>query len=236
MMPGAPCIQVKVVSTLTAVRDAAAMNTGRWLMNETSIATRIKLAPRGEVCSSELTWDPWAYDSRPDETRAPLYGPGASQWDTIPASAPVQAEIPESYRRMPDDELARRIAAAKARLASRLVILGHHYQRDEIIRWADFRGDSFKLSQQAAARADAKYIVFCGVHFMAESADVLTNDDQTVILPNLSAGCSMADMANIRQVENAWCDITGVVDEETLVPITYVNSAANLKAFVGFHG
>jgi quinolinate synthase len=147
-----------------------------------------------------------------------------------------QKPLPVEYTRLDAEETARRIGEAKAKLGSDLLILGHHYQRDEIIRWADYRGDSFKLSQLAAQRADAKYIVFCGVHFMAESADVLTKEDQVVILPNLAAGCSMADMANIRQVENAWCDITEVVEEESLVPITYVNSAANLKAFVGFHG
>jgi quinolinate synthase len=147
-----------------------------------------------------------------------------------------QKPLPVEYTRLTPEETAARVGVAKQQLGDSLVILGHHYQRDEIIRWADYRGDSFKLSQIAAQRKDAKYIVFCGVHFMAESADVLTSDEQTVILPNLSAGCSMADMANIRQVEDAWCHITGVVDEESLVPITYVNSAANLKAFVGQHG
>jgi quinolinate synthase len=147
-----------------------------------------------------------------------------------------QQPLPVEYTRLDADETAARIARAKTALAGDLIILGHHYQRDEIIRWADYRGDSFKLSQLASQRKDAKYIVFCGVHFMAESADVLTGDDQIVILPNLAAGCSMADMANIRQVEAAWCDITGAVEEQTLVPITYVNSAANIKAFVGFHG
>lgn len=147
-----------------------------------------------------------------------------------------QKPLPVEYTRLDAEETAARIERAKAALGNDLVILGHHYQRDEIIQWADYRGDSFKLSQIAAQRQDAKYIVFCGVHFMAESADVLTSEEQIVILPNLSAGCSMADMANIRQVEDAWCDITGVVDEQELVPITYVNSAANLKAFVGLHG
>ena len=147
-----------------------------------------------------------------------------------------QQPLPFEYTRLDAEETASRIGRARAALADDLLILGHHYQRDEIIRWADVRGDSLKLSQIAAQQKAKKYIVFCGVHFMAESADVLTGDDQIVILPNLSAGCSMADMANIRQVEDAWCDITGVIDEDTIVPITYVNSAANLKAFVGFHG
>jgi len=146
-----------------------------------------------------------------------------------------QQPLPVEYTRLDPEETAARIGRAKAALGSDLVILGHHYQRDEIIRWADYRGDSLKLSRLAEQRKDAKYIVFCGVHFMAESADILTDEDQIVILPNLSAGCSMADMANIRQVQDAWCDLTDVLDEQSLVPITYVNSAANLKAFVGFH-
>lgn len=147
-----------------------------------------------------------------------------------------QRPLPIEYTRLDAEETAARIGRAKNALGRELIILGHHYQRDEIIRWADYRGDSFKLSQTAAQRKDARYIVFCGVHFMAESADILTDEDQIVILPNLSAGCSMADMANIRQVEEAWCDITSVLPEESVIPITYVNSAANLKAFVGFHG
>src|SRR5437667_2234262 len=147
-----------------------------------------------------------------------------------------QAPLPVEITRLDAEETAARIGVARSALGERLIILGHHYQREEIIRWADYRGDSLKLSQLAAQHTEVPYIVFCGVHFMAESADVLTNEDQVVILPNLAAGCSMADMANIRQVEDAWCDITGAVDITTLVPITYVNSAANLKAFVGFHG
>ena len=169
-----------------------------------SIDAKVKAAPTAELCSSELQWDPWAYDAKPDASRPPVYGAGASQWDTIPPSAPVQTEIPERYRSMSGEEIVRRLAAAKARLGSRLVILGHHYQRDEIIRWADFRGDSFKLSQQAASRREADYIVFCGVHFMAESADILAADHQRVILPNLAAGCSMADMADEAQVLSCW--------------------------------
>jgi quinolinate synthase len=198
-----------------------------------SIEAQIKTAPSRNLCSTELTWDPWAYDARPDGP--PVYGAGASQWDAIPASAPVQAEIPGRYRSMPAEELAGRIAAAKTTLGARLVILGHHYQRDEIIRWADFRGDSFKLSQQAAARRDADYIVFCGVHFMAESADILAGDHQRVILPNLAAGCSMADMADEAQVLSCWTQLRAALGDG-IVPVTYMNSSAALKAFCGEHG
>ncbi len=125
-------------------------------------------------------------------------------------------------------------------LGSRLVILGHHYQRDEIIEHADYKGDSFKLAKDANKHPEAEFIVFCGVHFMAESADILTPDHQKVILPNLAAGCSMADMANLFQVKNCWRDLERVMHEArtatTIVPVTYINSAANLKAFVGEKG
>ena len=117
------------------------------------------------------------------------------------------------------------------------MILGHHYQRDEIIRHADFRGDSYKLAKDAASRPEADFIVFCGVHFMAESADILTPDRQRVILPNLAAGCSMADMANLFQVRNCWRELESTLGVDTqVVPVTYINSAANLKAFVGERG
>src|SRR5215510_14942242 len=134
-----------------------------------------------------------------------------------------------------------RIRHAKAALGAELVILGHHYQRDEIIGYADFRGDSFKLSQQAAARTDARFIVFCGVHFMAESADVLAQTHQQVILPNMSAGCSMADMAATDDVLDAWDALTDVYAPGTgermpILPVTYMNSAAALKAFCGEFG
>jgi quinolinate synthase len=148
----------------------------------------------------------------------------------------LQTPLPDDYRDASDDELAGRIAAAKAELGDRLFILGHHYQRDEIIRWADARGDSYKLSVLAQQRPQADYIVFCGVHFMAESADVLTSDEQTVILPDLNAGCSMADMADLEDVEEAWESLAEVTDIERVVPITYMNSSAALKAFVGRHG
>ncbi|MHB1137633.1 MAG: quinolinate synthase NadA [Microthrixaceae bacterium] len=148
----------------------------------------------------------------------------------------IQSPLPEQYAEASEDELAERIGAAKAALGDRLFILGHHYQRDEVMRWADARGDSYRLSVLAQERPQADYIVFCGVHFMAEAADILTGDHQQVVLPDLNAGCSMADMADIDAVEEAWESISAVTDIERVVPITYMNSAANLKAFVGRHG
>jgi quinolinate synthase len=148
----------------------------------------------------------------------------------------LQIPLTERYTAAAADDLASRIAAAKDALGDRLFILGHHYQRDEIIRWADARGDSYRLSVLAQQRPQAEYIVFCGVHFMAESADILTADHQAVILPDLNAGCSMADMADIDEVEEAWETLSGVVDIDRVVPITYMNSSAALKAFVGRNG
>ena len=144
--------------------------------------------------------------------------------------------LPDAYLGLPDDEMRSRIAAARKVLGQRLLILGHHYQRDEVIEFADHTGDSFKLSRQAAAQRDAEYIVFCGVHFMAESADVLSGQDQQVILPDLAAGCSMADMAALSQIEDAWDQLGEVLDCQEITPVTYINSAASLKAFVGRHG
>ncbi len=147
-----------------------------------------------------------------------------------------QQSLSSEYTDLSLEETGERIASLKQSLGDKIIILGHHYQRDEIIQWADYRGDSFLLSRIAAQHGEAPFIVFCGVHFMAESADILTNDNQAVILPNLSAGCSMADMASIRQVERCWKDLVSVLPEDQIVPITYVNSAATLKAFVGAHG
>jgi quinolinate synthase len=148
----------------------------------------------------------------------------------------IAASMPQQYRDASPVELAQRIAEAKAQLGDRLLILGHHYQMDEVMDFADARGDSFGLSRIAADRRDADLIVFCGVHFMAESADILTGPEQQVVLPDLSAGCSMADMADIDQVEAAWSDLAAVVDIERVMPITYMNSTAAIKAFVGRHG
>jgi quinolinate synthase len=144
--------------------------------------------------------------------------------------------MPQAYREASAEELALRIGAAKAALGDRLLVLGHHYQMDEVMEFADARGDSFGLSRIAAERRDAELIVFCGVHFMAESADILTSDAQRVILPDLAAGCSMADMADIAQVEAAWEQLAQATDVERIMPITYMNSTAAIKAFVGYHG
>jgi quinolinate synthase len=141
----------------------------------------------------------------------------------------------DSYLLVPDNALDDRIAAAKARLREDVVILGHHYQRDEVIKFADFRGDSLKLSFQAS-QAEGRYIVFCGVHFMAESADILRRQHQTVILPDLNAGCSMADMADIGQVEACWRELSSLLDPRKIIPVTYMNSTAAIKAFTGEHG
>jgi quinolinate synthase len=135
-----------------------------------------------------------------------------------------------------DPDLVARATAAKAALGDRVFVLGHHYQRDEVIQFADITGDSFKLAQQAAARPAAEYIVFCGVHFMAESADILTGDAQRVVLPDLAAGCSMADMAVLGQVEEAWDRLTELGLAARTVPVTYMNSSADIKGFVGRHG
>ena len=141
----------------------------------------------------------------------------------------------DSYLLVPDNALDERIAAAKTRLGRDVVILGHHYQRDEVIKFADFRGDSLKLSFQAS-QAQGRYIVFCGVHFMAESADILRRQHQTVILPDLNAGCSMADMADIGQVEACWSELSSLLDPRKIIPVTYMNSTAAIKSFTGEHG
>jgi len=143
--------------------------------------------------------------------------------------------LPENYVELSEQELDSRIARAKAALGSRVVILGHHYQRDEVVKFADYRGDSLKLSRQAASRKEAEYIVFCGVHFMAESADILRDEHQVVVLPDLNAGCSMADMANLEQVEVCWEEVSSLT-KGRVVPVTYINSTAAIKGFVGRQG
>jgi quinolinate synthase len=145
-------------------------------------------------------------------------------------------ECPGDLPSASDPDLVARAVAAKEALGERLFVLGHHYQRDEVIRFADVTGDSFKLARDAAARPAAEYIVFCGVHFMAESADILTGPDQQVILPDLAAGCSMADMARLRQVEDAWDALADAGVQDHVVPVTYMNSSADIKAFCGRNG
>ncbi|MEW2381947.1 quinolinate synthase NadA [Micromonospora sp. NPDC047707] len=145
-------------------------------------------------------------------------------------------ECPGDLPAPSDPDLVARAAAAKAKLGSKVFVLGHHYQRDEVIQFADVTGDSFKLAREAAARPEAEYIVFCGVHFMAESADILTSDAQKVVLPDLAAGCSMADMAVLSQVETAWDVLTDLGIAGRTVPVTYMNSSADIKGFVGRNG
>jgi quinolinate synthase len=145
-------------------------------------------------------------------------------------------ECPGDLPSPSDPDLVERARAARATLGERVFILGHHYQRDEVIQFADVTGDSFKLARDAAARPEAEFIVFCGVHFMAESADILTSPQQQVILPDLAAGCSMADMARLAQVEDCWDALTDAGLAEHVVPITYMNSSADIKAFCGRHG
>lgn len=174
---------------------------------------------------------------------------------TIAPISPTSAAIPpksagklplSDYKPLSNEELSARIDAGRKKLGKRLLILGHHYQQDEVIEHADLRGDSLQLSQQAAASTECRTIVFCGVHFMAETADIVANRPEklaerngqrvNVILPDLAAGCSMADMAAIRQVEDAWDQLGDVIDTQRLIPVTYINSAATLKAFCGRHG
>lgn len=187
------------------------------------------------TCDSQLTTDPWQIDTELG------YGPGASTEDTAPTTTPQQGPIPATYTQATQEELDARIIAAKEQLGSRLKILGHFYQRDEIVRYADFVGDSFMLAQAAKDHPEAEAFVFCGVHFMAETADILSTADQSVILPNLAAGCSMADMATIEQVEEAWEQLTealGVSNDAKaeIIPVTYMNSSAAIKAFCGRNG
>src|SRR5688572_10823040 len=147
-----------------------------------------------------------------------------------------QQPLPEIYTQLSDAELRLRIESARETLGPRLAILGHHYQQDAVIDFADFTGDSFELSRKAAEQTGVEYVVFCGVHFMAESADILTDESVRVILPDMGAGCSMADMANLEQTLEAWAQLKELCPDQTIVPITYMNSSAAIKAFVGEHG
>ncbi|MGF3056643.1 quinolinate synthase NadA [Microbacterium sp. YY-01] len=203
------------------------------------IIQAIQQGAEGSTCDSDLAESPWNFDSTPG------YGPGASIGDVIPTGAPRQGELPREYRDASEEELHERITAARSTLGDRLVILGHFYQRDEVVRHADYVGDSFQLAQAAKQHPDAEAIVFCGVHFMAETADLLSQPEQKVILPNLAAGCSMADMASIDQVEECWEQLEEIYGDLSapdaagkvpVVPVTYMNSSAAIKGFVGRHG
>ncbi|KQQ94491.1 quinolinate synthetase [Leifsonia sp. Leaf325] len=192
----------------------------------------------GSTCSPDLAADPWEFDAGPLS-----YGPGSSMGDVIPVGSPRQGELPAAYRTASADELDARIRAAKETLGERVVILGHFYQRDEVIAYADFVGDSFQLANAAQAKPDAEAIIFCGVHFMAETADLLSRPEQAVILPNLAAGCSMADMADIDSVQECWEQLEALYGTEPdadgrvpVIPVTYMNSSAALKGFCGEHG
>ena len=192
-----------------------------------------------ETCNTDLAAGPWNFDGRPG------YGPGSSMGDVIPVGSPRQGELPVAYREASEADLNERILAAKRALGDRVVILGHFYQREEVVVHADYVGDSFQLANAAQAHPEAEAVVFCGVHFMAETADLLSRPEQAVILPNLAAGCSMADMANIDQVEDCWEqleDVYGAMDavdadgRVPVIPVTYMNSSAAIKGFVGRHG
>ncbi|PWD50232.1 quinolinate synthase [Serinibacter arcticus] len=214
--------------------------------------TTISGTTAASTCDTDLAEPTWAFDA------LPTYGPGASVADPIPVDTTNATmrpgQLPLAYQKMSDEELHARIVAARETLGDRIVILGHYYQRDEIVAYADFVGDSFQLANAALTRPDAEAIVFCGVHFMAETADILARDEQHVILPNLAAGCSMADMADSESVEAAWEELAEVygfdasqeIDEGwfernpgvklPVIPVTYMNSSAALKAFCGRHG
>jgi len=196
-----------------------------------------------ESCDDDLAKGPWEFDLAEALAGTPGYGPGASNADTAPVETPRQGQLPQEYKDASDDELTVRIMAAKAELGDRVVILGHFYQRDEVVKFADFLGDSFQLANAAKARDAAEAIVFCGVHFMAETADMLSGAHQSVILPNLAAGCSMADMADLPSVEACWAQLEELYGTEPdaagrvpVIPVTYMNSSAALKAFCGEHG
>ncbi|MVA75097.1 quinolinate synthase NadA [Auraticoccus sp. F435] len=202
----------------------------------TSVHTTITRDPQAS-CDTDLAAGPWVFDLSPG------YGPGASQADLLPDPVVRPGQLPAAYQQMDEAELHRRIRAAKQTLGDRLVVLGHFYQRDEVVQHADFVGDSFQLANAALTRPEAEAIVFCGVHFMAETADILSRPDQHVVLPNLAAGCSMADMADEESVEAAWEELVELLGDEPgtdgrqpVVPVTYMNSSAALKAFCGRHG
>ena len=207
-----------------------------------SVDETIQLIQIGQAtqttCSSKLAEGPWVWDAE-----QPAYGPGASMADHLPSGSPHQRILPVEYQKATPAELDLRIRAAKHALGERVVLLGHFYQRDEVVKYADFVGDSFQLAQAAKTRPNAEAIVFCGVHFMAETADMLSRPEQAVILPNLAAGCSMADMADLDSVTDCWEQLHEALGEtpdangrQPVIPVTYMNSSAALKGFCGEHG
>lgn len=223
---------------MTSVTDLIAAAAATEQRMPTTLGDTIGFGEPADItttCDSQLATDPWQIDTEPG------YGPGASTEDTAPTSTPHQGPIPEQYTAASEEELEERIVTAKTKLGDRLKILGHFYQRDEVVKHADFVGDSFMLAQAAKHHPETEAFVFCGVHFMAETADILSKDTQSVILPNLAAGCSMADMATIDQVEEAWEQLTealGTPSDGTaeIIPVTYMNSSAAIKAFCGRNG
>ncbi|WP_125098915.1 quinolinate synthase NadA [Leucobacter chromiireducens] len=220
-----------------ATREAATAPQGTGRPSAAPHRRPIALRATGvSSCDTGLVRDPWAIDQDPG------YGPGASADDEIPGAAPRQGPLPVRYTNASDEQLTEWIRAAKAELGQRVQILGHFYQRDEIVAHADFVGDSFMLAQAAKQHPEAEAFVFCGVHFMAETADILSGPEQAVILPNLAAGCSMADMATIEQVEDCWRELTAALGSaadgelQPVIPVTYMNSSAAIKAFCGRNG
>ena len=211
-------------------------------MTTASVNERIQLIVKGasgeSTCSPALAKGPWEFDGGPV-----AYGPGASSEDLIPTGSPKQGALPAEYKSATDEELHARIRAAKETLGEKVVILGHFYQREEVVQHADYLGDSFQLANAAKAHPEAEAIVFCGVHFMAETADILSAENQAVILPNLAAGCSMADMADIDSVMQCWDELTELFGSQPdsdgrvpVIPVTYMNSSAALKGFCGENG
>lgn len=186
------------------------------------------------MATAEIAQNEWLRSTTPEHEPFPLDHPRImSPTLTTTAAEPLSFE---EFRHASDADLNARVEAVRRELGDSLLILGHHYQQDEVIRFADLRGDSLKLSQLAAESRECKAIVFCGVHFMAETADILSRDDVTVHLPDMTAGCSMADMADLDAVEAAWADLSERIDVEDVTPVTYINSTADLKAFCGRHG
>jgi quinolinate synthase len=221
----------------------SSVNTAIQLITREQATTLAAGRPAASTCSPALARGPWDYDLAEALAGVPAYGPGASVSDVAPSSTPRQGQLPDEYKLASDAELDARIRAAKATLGDRAVVLGHFYQRDEVVEYADFVGDSFQLANAALTRPDAEAIIFCGVHFMAETADILSRPDQAVILPNLAAGCSMADMADIDSVTECWEQLEELLGTEPdaegrvpVIPVTYMNSSAALKGFCGEHG